>query len=179
MAKPTIGADFAKKEIVVDDTTVTLQIWDTAGQERFQSLGYAFYRGADCCCLVYDITNAKSFESLAKWKQTFLDNAAPNDPSNFPFFLLGNKIDMESSRAIQKDKVTQWCKSSGDIPHLETSAKEAQNVEEAFHDMARKAMKQSSENRIFMPDSLAKAGGTVRLSSKVNNEPVKKKKCKC
>ncbi|RZS20922.1 hypothetical protein BHM03_00053492, partial [Ensete ventricosum] len=30
-------------------------IWDTAGQERFQSLGVAFYRGADCCVLVYDV----------------------------------------------------------------------------------------------------------------------------
>jgi GTPase SAR1 family protein len=35
------------------------QIWDTAGQERFQSLGGAFYRGADCCVLTYDITNPK------------------------------------------------------------------------------------------------------------------------
>ena len=35
---------------------VTLQIWDTAGGERFQSLGRAFYRGADCCVLVYDST---------------------------------------------------------------------------------------------------------------------------
>ena len=56
-SKPTIGADFSKKEILVDGAVVTLQIWDTAGQEKFQSLGYAFYRGADCCALVYDITN--------------------------------------------------------------------------------------------------------------------------
>lgn len=56
--KPTIGADFSKKEILIDNTVVTLQIWDTAGQEKFQSLGYAFYRGADCCALVYDITSA-------------------------------------------------------------------------------------------------------------------------
>lgn len=55
--KPTIGADFSKKEILIDNTVVTLQIWDTAGQEKFQSLGYAFYRGADCCALVYDITS--------------------------------------------------------------------------------------------------------------------------
>ena len=33
--KPTIGADFAKKEIQVDGQVVTLQIWDTAGQEKF------------------------------------------------------------------------------------------------------------------------------------------------
>ena len=30
-SKPTIGADFSKKEIVVDNVVVTLQIWDTAG----------------------------------------------------------------------------------------------------------------------------------------------------
>ena len=33
--KPTIGADFSNKEIVLDDRVVILQIWDTAGQERF------------------------------------------------------------------------------------------------------------------------------------------------
>ena len=29
--KPTIGADFSKKEIQIDGQVVTLQIWDTAG----------------------------------------------------------------------------------------------------------------------------------------------------
>ncbi len=66
--KPTIGADFHSKKIEIDlgdeVKTVTLQIWDTAGQERYQSLGVAFYRGAEACVLVYDITNAKSFENL-------------------------------------------------------------------------------------------------------------------
>jgi Ras-related protein Rab-7A len=61
--KPTIGADFSNKEIkMADGKIVTLQIWDTAGQERYQSLGTAFYRGADCAFLVYDITNQNSFE---------------------------------------------------------------------------------------------------------------------
>ena len=67
-SKPTIGADFQKKEIMVDNQQVNLQIWDTAGQEKFQSLGYAFYRGADSCALVFDITNHKSFENLSKWR---------------------------------------------------------------------------------------------------------------
>ena len=62
--KPTIGADFSNKEMIIDDRMVTLQIWDTAGQERFQSLGSAFYRGADCCVLVYDVTNPASFTNL-------------------------------------------------------------------------------------------------------------------
>lgn len=61
--KATIGADFLTKEVMVDDRLVTMQLWDTAGQERFQSLGVAFYRGADCCILVYDVNSTKSFET--------------------------------------------------------------------------------------------------------------------
>lgn len=64
--RATIGADFLSKEITVDERHISLQLWDTAGQERFQSLGMAFYRGADCCMLVYDITNLKTFQSLPK-----------------------------------------------------------------------------------------------------------------
>ena len=54
---PTIGVDFKIRTIDVDGKTIKLQIWDTAGQEKFQSLGFAFYRGADCCALCYDLTN--------------------------------------------------------------------------------------------------------------------------
>lgn len=49
-----------------------IQIWDTAGQERFQSLGVAFYRGADCCVLVYDVNVMKSFDNLNNWREEFL-----------------------------------------------------------------------------------------------------------
>ncbi len=51
---------------------MVVQIWDTAGQERFQSLGVAFYRGADCCVLVYDVNVQKTFENLDTWRDEFL-----------------------------------------------------------------------------------------------------------
>ena len=70
--KATIGADFLTKEVMVDDRLVTMQLWDTAGQERFQSLGVAFYRGADVCVLVYDVNSSKSFETLDSWRDEFL-----------------------------------------------------------------------------------------------------------
>lgn len=94
--KATIGADFLTKEIIVDDRLVTMQIWDTAGQERFQSLGVAFYRGADCCVLVYDVTAPTSFKSLDAWRDEFLIQASPRDPENFPFVVIGNKIDLDN-----------------------------------------------------------------------------------
>ena len=66
--------------------------WTCSGQERFQSLGVAFYRGADCCVLVYDVTSAQSFKNLESWRDEFLIQASPRDPENFPFVVLGNKV---------------------------------------------------------------------------------------
>ena len=90
----TIGADFLTKEVLVDDRMVTLQIWDTAGQERFQSLGVAFYRGADCCVLVYDVTAPNTFKTLESWRDEFLIQASPRDPDNFPvgFFIYPQSV---------------------------------------------------------------------------------------
>lgn len=155
--KATIGADFLTKEVMIDDKMVTLQIWDTAGQERFQSLGVAFYRGADACILVHDITSEKSFEQLNSWRDEFLSQASPRDPDNFPFVVIGNKVDREAERRVPKSKATQWCKSKGPkpIPYFETSAKEAIKVEVAFQEAAQMALHQdTSDNDVFIPDTI-------------------------
>ncbi|KAJ6916794.1 hypothetical protein NC652_019268 [Populus alba x Populus x berolinensis] len=73
------------------------QIWDTAEQERFQSLGPAFYRGADCCVLEYDVNVQKSFETHNNYHEELLKQMYPDDPHAFPFILLGNKIDHDTS----------------------------------------------------------------------------------
>ena len=140
--KPTIGADFSNKEITIDGKIVTLQIWDTAGQERYQSLGTAFYRGADCAFLMYDITNSWSFDNIPKWKKTFLDRSMVSSPETFPFMLIGNKIDLEEEgRAVTKLQAEEWCNTNGNIDFLETSARDNKNIEEAFHRLAEKALK--------------------------------------
>ncbi|KAN0080485.1 Ras family domain containing protein [Elaphomyces granulatus] len=141
--KATIGADFLTKEVLVDDRLVTMQLWDTAGQERFQSLGVAFYRGADCCVLVYDVNNSKSFEALDSWRDEFLVQANPRDPEGFPFVVIGNKIDVEESkRMISSKRAMTFCQSNGNLPYFETSAKEALNVEQAFEVIAHNALAQ-------------------------------------
>ena len=154
--KATIGADFLTKEVQVDDRLVTMQIWDTAGQERFQSLGVAFYRGADCCVLVYDVNVAKTFENLDNWREEFLIQAGPNDPDSFPFVVLGNKIDYDNgnSRVVSEKKAKSWCQSKGGIPYFETSAKEDVNVESAFREIARNALKNDNDDDVYIPDTV-------------------------
>lgn len=61
----------------------------------------AFYRGADCCVLVFDVTNTNSFKTLDSWRDEFLIQASPRDPENFPFVVLGNKVDLEN-RAVSR-----------------------------------------------------------------------------
>ncbi|XP_036147765.1 ras-related protein Rab-7a isoform X1 [Monomorium pharaonis] len=153
--KATIGADFLTKEVMVEDRIVTMQIWDTAGQERFQSLGVAFYRGADCCVLVFDVSAPTSFKSLDSWRDEFLIQASPRDPDNFPFVVLGNKVDLES-RAVSSKRAQQWCQSKNNIPYFETSAKEAINVEQAFQTIAKNALAQESEVELYneFPDQI-------------------------
>lgn len=142
--KATIGADFLTKEVQVDDRIVTMQIWDTAGQERFQSLGVAFYRGADCCVLVFDVCAHSSFKTLDSWRDEFLIQSSPREPDNFPFVVLGNKIDLENERVISSKKALQWCQNKNNMPYFETSAKEGKNVELAFQTIARNALAQDS-----------------------------------
>lgn len=63
----TIGAAFLTRTITVDDCTIKYEIWDTAGQERYHSLAPMYYRGAACAIVVYDITNASSFQRAKNW----------------------------------------------------------------------------------------------------------------
>ncbi|KAK6118418.1 hypothetical protein DH2020_047835 [Rehmannia glutinosa] len=133
--KATIGADFVTKELQIDEKLVTLQIWDTAGQERFQSLGVAFYRGADCCILVYDVNVLKSFETLQNWHEEFLKQVDPANPETFPFVLIGNKVDIDGGNS--RVRVVHF---KGNIPYFETSAKEGYNVDTAFMSVAETAL---------------------------------------
>lgn len=165
--KATIGADFLTKEIIVDDKLVTLQIWDTAGQERFQSLGVAFYRGADCCILVYDVSKAATFRSLDSWRDEFLIQASPRDPDHFPFVVVGNKVDLDVKEVTTK-QLQQWCTMKGGIASFESSAKEAINVEQAFQEAARKALAQEMQHDQYndFPDQIQLNANTPAQQSR-------------
>ena len=99
------------KEVDVDDRTVTLQIWNIEGQERFRSLRVAFYRGADCYVFVYDVNVAKSFDNLNTWYNDSLNQERLSKPENFPFVVMGNKVDVDggSYKVIPEKKARDWC----------------------------------------------------------------------
>jgi len=154
--KATIGADFLTKEVSLEERVVTMQIWDTAGQERFQSLGVAFYRGADACILVFDVTTKKSFDALDTWRDEFLVQASPTNPNEFPFVVLGNKIDLKESRVVTMKEAKQYCiqrniVSESQPMYWETSARTKECVDQAFFQVAMLALKSQPPEETFNP----------------------------
>jgi Ras-related protein Rab-7A len=155
--KTTIGADFSTKDVQVGKDLITLQIWDTAGQERFQSLGVTFYRGADACVLVYDVTDLASFKKLDSWRDEFLRAADVKEANDFPFIVLGNKSDLDVSKhTVTNEMVSTWCASKGNIPFFAVSAKSGDGVDEAFLALVTAAAKKvkEAEEVPIIPDTL-------------------------
>ena len=146
--KATIGADFLSKEIIKDGKSIIIQIWDTAGQEKFQSVQSVFYKGADACMIVFDLTSLKSFEALDKWKSEFISHTCSN-VTNFPFVLIGNKSDLDDDRKITETQARSWCAKNGNISYYETSAKTSSHVVEAFEDLTDEAIKSRNEKRLI------------------------------
>jgi Ras-related protein Rab-7A len=167
--KATIGADFMRKEIVIEEKHISLQLWDTAGQERFQSLGSAFYRGADACILVYDITMLKTFDSIISWKQEFLNQCGPSDPNTFPFMVVGNKCDLENDRTVSIAKSNQWAREQ-DLPLIEASAKDNIRIEDIFMEIVKKAMKREKVTAPVLNNN-------VTLTPAAPSKKVEKKCC--
>lgn len=108
--------------------------------------------------LVYDITNAKSFDNIAKWLRNidevihcsyrlysylfvlmmfssylffFLQHASEDVEK----MILGNKCDMTDKRIVSKERGETIAREHG-IRFLETSAKANINIDRAFLDLA-------------------------------------------
>jgi len=160
----TIGVDFKIRTIDIGGKTIKLQIWDTAGQERFRTITSSYYRGAHGIIVVYDITDQVSFNNVKQWLQE-IDRYACENVNKL---LVGNKSDLVSKRAVE----TATAKSFADelrIPFLETSAKNATNVEQAFLTMATEI-----KNRMVNTGTGPGPKPTVRPGP---GQPVKKSGC--
>jgi Ras-related protein Rab-10 len=146
----TIGIDFKIKTIELQGKKIKLQIWDTAGQERFHTITTSYYRGAMGIMLVYDITNAKSFDNIAKWLRN-IDEHASEDVEKM---ILGNKCDMADRRMVSRERGEQIA-SNYNIRFLETSAKANINIDKAFYDLAEAILRK-------MPNNTPDTATTVR-----------------
>eukprot|EP00957_Ditylum_brightwellii_P083358 6337583-Ditylum_brightwellii.AAC.1 len=113
---------------------VNRQIWDTAGWKCFASvLLPTYFWKAKGVTLVYDITNAESFESLIECWMAHINDYASSD--NLAKFLVGNKSELEASQEVPIEKAEYLCIEFG-MEMVKTLAKSGENVLKAFEKMA-------------------------------------------
>ncbi|MBA0615755.1 hypothetical protein Godav_015868 [Gossypium davidsonii] len=156
---PTIGVDFKVKLLSVGGKRLKLTIWDTAGQEKFRTLTSSYYRGSQGIILVllkvlklldlflgfgyivYDVTRRDTFTNLTDvWAKEVELYSTNQDCVKI---LVGNKVDMDSERAVSREEGIALAKELGSI-FLECSAKTKKNVEQCFEELALKIMETPS-----------------------------------
>ncbi|TFF88710.1 MAG: GTP-binding protein [Promethearchaeota archaeon] len=132
--KATIGANIMNKEYkLLNNITVSLNIWDLAGQfDYFYSCRQVYLTGSQAVVLVFDSTRRETFDNIQKWYDEVLKLV---DKNQVEFLLVGNKIDLEDEIEVPYKDAKELSKKL-EIPFIQTSAKNGNNVDRAFGSLA-------------------------------------------
>uniref|UniRef100_A0A6N2LPA4 Uncharacterized protein n=1 Tax=Salix viminalis TaxID=40686 RepID=A0A6N2LPA4_SALVM len=93
--------------------------------------------------VVYDVTDQESFNNVKQWLNE-IDRYASDNVNKL---LVGNKSDLTANKVVSYETAKAFADEIG-IPFMETSAKDATNVEQAFMAMAAE-IKDSSEDSLL------------------------------
>jgi len=165
----TIGVDFKIRTVNIDGKVVKMQIWDTAGQERFRTITSSYYRGAHGVILVYDVTDQVSFNNARQWLTEIERYAC----GNVVKLLVGNKSDLTTKRVVDfvtgKEFADQF-----NLPFLEASAKDGNNVGTAFNMLVKDIFNKTVEKG--SGDDSNQGGGSQGITISQDQKPMAKKR---
>lgn len=162
-SESTIGVEMGSRSILLEDKEVKLEIWDTAGQEAFLAITRSYYRGADGCLLVYDISRRKTFSSLSMWLSEARQHS--NNP-NLVVMMIGNKADLVAKRQVSTAEAQEFAEAN-DLIFLELSARNHDEVQTAFLKTADSILRVSKEHGIAVQNG-------IKLGKAELKEPAKK-----
>ena len=158
----SIGIDSKIKNITLNDKSYTVYFYDTTGQERFKSMALNTVKNADGIILMYDITKRISYDSINKWMKDIKEMKE----EDFPILLLGNKIDLEERRQVNKEE-GQKLANEFNIDFYEISNKDGTNINEAGLCIIQKVIESNAYNQKKKEMTITKT------------KTLKKKKNKC
>ncbi|MHB0755004.1 Rab family GTPase [Polaribacter sp. M15] len=126
----TIGVRVSTKIIDLNSEKIKLLIWDVAGTNADEKVPKAYFLGASAAMYVFDVTREDTYVNLEQQLKIVKDLSGLKDIT-----IVGNKKDLLSHTELQdlKEKIS--------IPiDLITSAKENENVEDAFIILAKQSL---------------------------------------
>ena len=142
--KTTLGFDFLGTRITWKEMRLEFKIWDTVGHDAFNSLTRMYYKGTHGALLVYDITNAESFEKVKYWLEDLRENGSGLER----VVIVGNKSDISIDRKVGQMDAKTFA-SEEKLKWLECSAKTGKNVTEAFKELIDQVLKEYENNNDF------------------------------
>lgn len=115
-----------------------------------------YYRGAQAALIVFDICSKESFDAAKSWIKELQRRA---DPS-IVMALVGNKSDLAFRRQVDPEEALGLAKELNML-YLETSAKNASNVQRLFVEVAKRVPRLQTGEGGRAGVNLAPAGGPV------------------
>ena len=93
-----------------------------------------YFRSAKAVILVYSISDAETFESLTNWIENAV-SAMGVGTDGLVKVLVGNKVDLDSDRQVDRDRAEQFATNLDINPKfvMETSAKTNKGIEDLFN----------------------------------------------
>ena len=113
------------------DGRVVLTVVDVGGQQSFFSLRNRFFEGAQHLILVYDMTEASTFDRMPEWFSALAVSACDPARGFLGGSLVANKADLSERRAVSRDAGEALARML-QFEYFETSAKTGLNVGELF-----------------------------------------------
>ena len=156
-----------------DGSLANVHIYDTTGQERFRSLSNTYYRTADCCLLVYDITNYQSFIDC---KDYYIKNIKEKCKKNIKVFLLGNKTDLEKGRKVPIEEGTSLALNN-DYLFKESSCVKNENVAGPFETLIEITNLEKKKNKNNDSNDDNTKEETIKIEDDTKDEKPKKSGC--
>ena len=144
-SKPTVGVNFRTIILKIEGYSYKLQIWDLAGQQRYKSIVKAYYKGAKCAFVVYDITQKSTFDNIDNWIKGLMSQLG----NNVNIIILGNKCDLENERQITKEQGEEKAKEYN-AGFFEVSALSGKNIDNAFETLISKTIQKEKEKINFV-----------------------------
>jgi small GTP-binding protein len=168
----TIGMDFLTCNLELDNKIFKLNLWDTAGSEQFRSVTKGYYSNSCCALIVYDITNEKTFQNVKQW----MDDCYAFANKNIHLVLVGNKIDLQQDRKINKETAEEFAGQYG-MDFYEVSALSGENIENIFFGICNFISQQIDEGKYdFNDPSVGVSKSNIEEGLKINRNLTQKEK---
>lgn len=143
-----------------------------------RSVTRSYYRNSAGGMLLFDLTNRASFESVRRWHREVTDTI---QPFRMVFLLVGHKSDLAGQRRVGHREAEKLAASLG-AQYVETSAKDASNVVQAFQMLTVAIYQALQKGRLVATEAWdgVKSRVPLQVPPKAQAlEEEKRKRCSC